>query len=71
MEENLWAFDKAALDIVAYMDFIESRMLDFGRVPFDPVALYSESGAGALEVSLLKRTKCLRNMLRKKLMVNI
>lgn len=52
MEENLLAFDKAALDIVAYMDFIESRMLDFGRVPFDPVALYSEPGAGALEVSL-------------------
>ena len=39
-----------ALDIVEYKDFIESRKLDFGCVPVDPAALYSDPGV--LEVSL-------------------
>ena len=50
---DLMVFDSAAppaLDIVEYKDFIESRKLDFGCVPVDPAALYSDPGV--LEVSL-------------------
>ena len=41
--------DKAALDKVAYKDFMESKKLDLGWVP-DPVALYSDPAD--FEVSL-------------------
>ena len=49
---GLWGtFDKAALDMVAYKDFIESKKLALGAALFE-FALISE--AAPLEVSLEK-----------------
>ena len=60
---DLMVLDSAAppaLDIVEYKDFIESRKLDFGCVPVDPAALYSDPGV--LEVSLKIRNKNGKNL---------